>query len=347
MAHPWRTIRHMARSDQVKALLRSHREGDEQQFRTAAEEIIQDARRRRHDLLASELEAILDEPVRTRRPTQLAALRPLPKGRDETPLLHIVQPQRSLHDLLLRPETIDVLEGLLEEQRSRSALRAHGIGPRRSILFTGPSGTGKSATAEALAGELGWPLAHVQLATVVSSYLGETAKNLEQIFSFLQSGSWVLLFDEFDMLARDRNERGDHGELKRVVSALLQLIETTTTDSLIIATTNHASLLDSALWRRFDEVVAFGLPSLQDRGDLLRMKLNGVHVDADLDINAIVAELEGYSQAEIEAVAMDAIRLMVCNLDRSVGVPHVLYGVTRMEDRRRTILSSQASVHPK
>ena len=234
----------MARSDQVKALLRSHREGDEQRFRSTAEEIIQDARRRRHGLLADELEAILDEPVRTRRPTQLATLRPLPKGRDDTPLLDIRHPERSLHDLVLPAATRDVLLGLLDEQRVRSALHAHGIDPRRSVLFTGPSGTGKSATAEALAGELGWPLAHVQLATVVSSYLGETARNLDQIFSFLRSGSWVLLFDEFDMLARDRNERGDHGELKRVVDALLQLIETTTNDSLIIATSNHAGLLD-------------------------------------------------------------------------------------------------------
>jgi SpoVK/Ycf46/Vps4 family AAA+-type ATPase len=337
----------MARSDQVKALLRSHREGDEQQFRTAAKEIIQDARRRRHDLLASEMEAILDEPVRTRRPTQLATLRPLPKGRDDTPLLNITQPKRSLSDLVLLAETNDLLIGLLDEQRSRPAFHALGVEPRRSILFTGPSGTGKSASAEAIAGELGWPLAHVQLATVVSSYLGETAKNLEQIFTFLQTGSWVLLFDEFDMLARDRSERGDHGELKRVVSALLQLIESTTTDSLIIATTNHASLLDSALWRRFDEVIAFELPSACDRAHLLRMKLNRVHVDSDLDVDGVVGPLDGYSQADMETIALDAMRLMVRSLDRSVGMAHVLYGIGRMEERRRTILSSQASVHPK
>jgi SpoVK/Ycf46/Vps4 family AAA+-type ATPase len=329
----------MARSDQVKALLRSHREGDEQRFRATAEEIIEDARRKRHGLLADELEAILDEPLRTRRPTQLATLRPLPKGRDETPLLDIRHPQRSLHDVVLPASTRQVLDGLIAEQRTTTALHAHGIEPRRSILFAGPSGTGKSATAEAVAGELGWPLARVQLATVVSSYLGETAKNLDQIFSFLQNGSWVLLFDEFDMLARDRNDRGDHGELKRVVGALLQLIETTTTDSLIIATSNHASLLDSALWRRFDEVVGFDLPTLEERVALFDMKLRGVHHAVDL--SAVAARLDGYNHAEVEAVALDSIRLMVHDLERGVTETHLAYGIHRMEERRRIIRSCQ------
>lgn len=337
--HPLPTMDAMARSDQVKALLRSHREGDEQRFRATAEEIIQDARRKRHGLLASELEAILDEPVRTRRPTHLATLRPLPKGRDETPLLDVRQPERSLHDVVLFPATREVLLGLIAEQRTVTALHAHGIEPRRSILFAGPSGTGKSATAEAVAGELGWPLARVQLAAVVSSYLGETAKNLDQIFSFLQNGSWVLLFDEFDMLARDRNDRGDHGELKRVVGALLQLIETTTTDSLIIATSNHASLLDSALWRRFDEVVEFDLPTPEERTALLEMKLRSViH---DIDLPTVAHRLDGYSHAEVEAVALDSIRLMVHDLDRGVTEAHLDYGINRMEERRRIIRSSR------
>lgn len=333
------TICRMARSDHVKALLRSHREGDEQRFLATAEQIIEDARRKRHTLLAEELEAILEEPVRTRRPTQLATFRPLPKGRDDTPLLDIRQPQRSLHDVVLGRATHDVVLGLIAEQRTVSALHAHGIEPRRSILFSGPSGTGKSATAEALAGELGWPLARVQLATVVSSYLGETAKNLDQIFSFVRSGSFVLLFDEFDMLARDRNERGDHGELKRVVGALLQLIETTRADSLVIATSNHASLLDSALWRRFDEVVGFDLPTVEERLALLEMKLRGVRHDADLAV--IARQTEGYSHAEVEAVALDSVRLMVQELARGVTESHLAYGINRMEERRRIIRSFQ------
>lgn len=329
----------MARSDQVKALVRSHLEGDEQQFRATATQIIEDARRRRHGLLADELEAILSEPVRTRRPTQLATLRPLPTGRDDTPLLDIRQPHVSLHDVVLSPATADVVLALVEEQRMSAALHAHGLEPRRSILFAGPSGTGKSATAEAIAGELGWPLARVQLATVVSSYLGETAKNLEQIFTFSQNGPFVVLFDEFDMLARDRGEHADHGELKRVVGALLQLIESTSTDSLIIATSNHADLLDTALWRRFHEVVGFTLPSIGERAAVLDLRLRAVA--HNIDVGAIAHDLDGYTHAELESVVLDSIRLMVKQLDRVVTSEHIAYGVHRMEERRRIIRNSQ------
>lgn len=147
----------MARGDHVKALLRGHREGDDGEFRATAALIIEDERRKKHDLLADELVAILDEPVRTRRAPTLGTLRPLPKGRDETPLLNVRQPERSLQDLVLTDSTRSVLVDVLEEQRVRAALRAHGIGPRSAVLFVGPSGTGKSATAEAMAGELGWP----------------------------------------------------------------------------------------------------------------------------------------------------------------------------------------------
>lgn len=329
----------MARSEFVKALLRSHREGDDQRFRSTAEKIIQEERRKSHDLLANELEAILEEPVRTRRSGVVSSLRPLPQGRDETPLLRILNPSRSLHDLVLDPGLRGVIEGIVEEQRMRAAMHAHGIAPRSSALFVGPSGTGKSATAEAIAGELGWPIAHVQLATVVSSYLGETAKNLEQIFDFLQSGSWILLFDEFDMLARDRSERSDHGELKRVVAALLQLIEQSDTDSLVVATTNHADLLDAALWRRFDEVLAFGIPDAAQRASILRMKLRGVRHSVNVD--ALTLDLDGYTHADVETVAHDAMRIMVRQMDRDLNASHLSYAVGRMEERRRTIATSQ------
>ena len=196
----------MARSDLVKALMRSHQQGDDAGFRQAAEELVKEARRKRHDLVADQLEAILEEGPRRRRPLQISSLRPLPKTRDELPLLSLEEPRISFHDLVLPRAVVDVLDSLVDEFRQRSALRAHGVAPRSSLLLVGPPGCGKSATADALAGELGLPVARVQLATVVSSFLGETARNLDQIFGFLDVGSWVLVFDEFDMLGRERSD---------------------------------------------------------------------------------------------------------------------------------------------
>lgn len=152
----------MARSDHVKALLRSHQRGDEAGFQRAAKDLIDDERRKRHDLVAEQLEAILDEPGRMRRPLQVSSLRPLPKTRDDLPLISLEEPSLSFQDLVLSEAAVEVFDSLVEEFRQRSALRAHGVAPRSSLLLVGPPGCGKSASAEAVAGQLGLPIAKVQ-----------------------------------------------------------------------------------------------------------------------------------------------------------------------------------------
>ena len=330
----------MARSDHVKALLRSHQRGDEAGFQRAAKDLIDDERRKRHDLVAEQLEAILEEPGRTRRPLQVSSLRPLPKTRDDLPLISLEEPRLSFQDLVLPEAVAEVFDSLVEEFRQRSALRAHGVAPRSSLLLVGPPGCGKSASAEAVAGQLGLPIAKVQLATVVSSYLGETARNLEQIFNFLEVGSWVLVFDEFDMLGRERSDRPDHGELRRVVAAMLQVVDDHRGDSLFIATSNHPALLDSAVWRRFDEIVELNSPDETARRRILELKLRSVR--HDFDVTGTAERMEDFSAAEVEAVALDAIRLMVRRLDKRVSSEHIAYAIELAEARRQIVQRSQA-----
>ncbi|MDE0162798.1 MAG: ATP-binding protein [Acidimicrobiaceae bacterium] len=330
----------MARSDLVKALLRNHQRGDDAGFQRAAKELIDDERRKRHELVAEQLEAILEEPGRTRRPLQVSSLRPLPKTRDDLPLIALEEPRLSFQDLVLSESAVEVFDSLVDEFRQRSALRAHGVSPRSSLLLVGPPGCGKSASAEAVAGQLGLPIAKVQLATVVSSYLGETARNLEQIFSFLDVGSWVLVFDEFDMLGRERSDRADHGELRRVVAAMLQVVDDHRGDSLFVATSNHPALLDSAVWRRFDEIIEIEAPDHSARFEILKLKLRSVR--HDFDICDAAKTMEDFSAAEVEAVALDAIRLMVRRLDRCVNSEHVAYAISRGEARRQIIHDSLA-----
>ena len=330
----------MARSDHVKALLRSHQRGDEAGFQRAAKDLIDDERRKRHDLVAEQLEAILEEPGHTRRPLQVSSLRPLPKTRDDLPLISLEEPRLSFQDLVLPEAVAEVFDSLVEEFRQRSALRAHGVAPRSSLLLVGPPGCGKSASAEAVAGQLGLPIAKVQLATVVSSYLGETARNLEQIFNFLEVGSWVLVFDEFDMLGRERADRADHGELRRVVAAMLQVVDDHRGHSLFVATSNHPALLDSAVWRRFDEIVELDSPDEAARRRILELKLRSVR--HDFDVAGTAEMMEDFSAAEVEAVALDAVRLMVRRLDKSVTSEHIAYAINLAGPRRQIVQRSQA-----
>ena len=160
----------------------------------------------------------------------------------------------------------------LEHLRA-DVLAASGLVPRGSLLFYGPPGTGKTLAARVLAGVLSRPLVTVRFDAVVSSLLGETASNLRAVFDFVSRGEWVVLFDEFDALGKDRDNVFEHGELKRVVNSLLQLMDSFCGNSVLIAATNHQGLLDSAIWRRFDVLVPFAVPAPQDRVLMLRQFL--------------------------------------------------------------------------
>jgi ATP-dependent 26S proteasome regulatory subunit len=140
--------------------------------------------------------------------------------------------------------------------------------------------------------------------------LGETASNLHRIFDFVGNGSWVLLFDEFDALGKARDDPSEHGEVKRVVTAFLQMLDAFRGPSLLLASTNHEQLLDSALWRRFDEVLAFPHPTVHQARHLLRRRLR-MAKHKKLEIDASASKLKGKPHAAVEKAAWDAVRYAV------------------------------------
>jgi SpoVK/Ycf46/Vps4 family AAA+-type ATPase len=250
-------------------------------------------------------------PTAARRRSSLAKsthrLRALPDGALGD-LVNTRDPQIGFSDLLL-PDAVRTLFGEVHlELRREDFLVHHGLAPRRTFLFVGPPGTGKSATAEAVADELGRPLAIVNLSTVVSSLLGDTARNLAAIFAIAAQDRCVLLFDEFDAIGKERGDASDHGELRRVVTAFLQQLESFVGPSLIIAATNHPALLDLAAWRRFSEVVAFESPYVHDIRALLRLKLRSIPRESGLDIGKVASACRGLTHADVSAVVTDAYR---------------------------------------
>lgn len=240
-----------------------------------------------------------------------ARLRELPRDRErDVVLLEDQIPQRDLNDIILDAKNRCTVEEVLREQRRRDVLRTHHIRPRQRLLFSGPPGCGKSLCAEVIAFELGLPLLVVRFDAVISSFLGETAANLRKVFDFAKRGEWVLLLDDFDAIGKRRDDPTEHGELKRLVNTFLQLIDGFRSDNLVIATTNHEGLLDPALWRRFDEILHFGLPSREQIHQLLELRLASVR-HSTISLSRVAPKLVGMSHADIERICYDAMRGVV------------------------------------
>lgn len=295
---------------ELKQLFRAYREGDELAFRRAAQEIIEEEESKQHLALARDLRRIIAGGT-TAAVAEGVTLPSPPMDREgEWPLAEVRHPSRLLDHLVLPGKLIERLDGIATEFRRWEELDRHGVPRRQRLLFFGPAGCGKTSAAEALAAEMGLPLMVVRLDAVVSSYLGETASNLHRIFDFARSGSWVLLFDEFDALGKARDDPTEHGEIKRVITAFLQMLDSFRGSSLLIAATNHERLLDSALWRRFDEVVEFPRPTVHQMRRLLRLRLRPVS-HPGVDIEAAAQGLKGLPHAAGEKVAWDARRLAI------------------------------------
>lgn len=302
----------MARGDLLRKLLISQKRGDDEGFKAAALEIIADEQKKNNNQLARDLQRILNDVETPRYEMNVNPnLGKLPKDRERDALLVDVRnPDKLLSDILLKSDTLSAIDEIFAEYRQSELLRTHGLLPKSKLLFCGPPGCGKSLCAEVISRELGLPLLYTRFDAIVSSYLGETAANLRKVFDYASSGRWVILFDEFDAIGKARDDAHEHGEIKRVVNSFLQLLDSYSSPNIVIAATNHEQLLDPAIWRRFDEILFFPLPTIHDIRELLSMKLkNFPH--RGFAFKDIAPRLKGYSHADIERVCYDAIRISI------------------------------------
>jgi SpoVK/Ycf46/Vps4 family AAA+-type ATPase len=166
----------------------------------------------------------------------------------------------STNELILSEENESKISQIIKEHENSKKLQSHGLSPIKTILFNGPPGVGKTLTAKWLAKKMNIPLRIVDLASVMSSLLGKTGNNIKSVFEDAASTPCVLLLDEFDAIAKKRADEHDVGELKRLLTVLLQLIDSWPSSSILIAATNHPELLDPAVWRRFELKLDFSNP---------------------------------------------------------------------------------------
>lgn len=304
----------MASSDQLKALIKSHISRDEGQFLSVAMQVAAHEAKLGHGKLAGELRDMIDSAkARVGQDTsgKLVAIGSAAKPRGElASLLQVSHPANRLGSMVLDEVASNQLQRVLMEQRQLARIKEHGLAPRRKLLLVGPPGTGKTMTAAALAGELGIPLFLVRLDSLITKFMGETAAKLRQVFDAVTDIRGVYFFDEFDAIGSQRGMANDVGEIRRVLNSFLQMIEQDTSNSLIVAATNHGDILDYALFRRFDDVVEYRLPSTVQATNLIRSRL-GFFAPKPFRKDSVLAMADGLSHAEIcravDAAIKDAI----------------------------------------
>jgi SpoVK/Ycf46/Vps4 family AAA+-type ATPase len=265
----------MTTADQVKALVRTHAEGDDDRFYSIAMQVAAREAKAGHSQVALEIRELVDrakaavkQPGRQLRPVPVTQ----PRG-DLAGLLAASYPDQRLGDLVVEKEVRTSLERVLTEQRQQDRLPEHGFEPVRSLLFIGPPGTGKTLSASVVAGELHLPLFLIRLESLITKFMGETSAKLRLIFDAAEDTRGVYLFDEVDALAGDRSGSNDVGEIRRVLNSFLQFLEQHRSTSMLVATTNHPQLLDPAIFRRFGLVVHYTLPSGEQTRAIIRNRL--------------------------------------------------------------------------
>jgi len=322
----------VSNAKQILAMLKSRADGDDERFFSIALQIAASEARQGHKQTAEELRAAVDHArARSSKGASVAIPFAQPRG-DLEGLLEMRQPRFKMKDVVLSERLMSSIDDVIRQQRKRDWLREHGKTPNRRILFVGPPGSGKTMSAEALAGELNLPLFVIRLEALITRYMGETAAKLRMVFDETAKHRGVYLFDEFDAVGGQRTATNDVAEMRRVLNSFLQFMEeATSTDSLIVCSTNHASLLDRALLRRYDQVFEFDAPSQAQIKEIILKSLRPMKTPR-LTWSKIIAAAENLSQAEIVRAADDAIKTAILDERNQVTTDDI---VRRLDERNQ------------
>ena len=319
----------MSNAKQILAMLRSRAEGDDEQFYSIALQIAAAEARQGRRTTAEELRAAV-EAARSGSGSSVPIQFAKPRG-DLEGVIELREPRYVLKDVVLGSRLRERIDDLVRQQARRDWLREHGKVPSRRVLFLGPPGSGKTMSAEALAGQLRLPLFVIRLEALITRYMGETAAKLRLIFDETAKRRGVYLFDEFDAVGGKRSATNDVAEMRRVLNSFLQYMEEeNATDSVVVGATNHPELLDKALLRRFDLVLTFDMPSDEEVKRIVTISLRPFKAGR-IAWTKIISAAEGLSQAEISKAAEDAVKAAILEEKNSVTTDQLL---RRLRDRR-------------
>ena len=296
----------MARADLILSLIRAGTRGDQVQFHKTVEALAAEERAKNHGILADRLLAQIE--------TNNGILKhpgELPPRQGASSLFSESIPQRCLEDLILPSEVEDTVRELIEEQLRANLLRTYNLEPRNRVLLAGPPGNGKTTLAEAIADSLSIPFISVRYESVIGSYLGETAQRIGQVFEYARSRQCVLFFDEFDSIGKERGDRHETGEIKRVVSSLLLQVDSLPSYVVIVTASNHPELLDRAVWRRFQVRLELPIPKPGQIEEWFTRFERRIGHKLGLSARVLASRLKGLSYSEVEDFGNDVLRRIV------------------------------------
>lgn len=297
----------MARADLLLDLVRLGMSGDRARFRTVVEALIAEERAKKHTALAKRLEEMLHLVPAQRQPENGSAI----LDQRVTSLVQELVPDRSFEDLVLPTEVLEISRELVQEHHRVDLLRSYNLEPRNRVLLIGPPGNGKTSVAEAFAHALMVPLLLVRYEGVVGTYLGETAVRLRRLLDHASTRKCVLFFDEFETLGKERGDRHETGEIKRVVSSLLMQIDSLPSHVVVVGATNHAELLDRAVWRRFQVRMTLPEPTRGRLADWFAKFERRIGVSLGCTPDTMARRLYGVNFAEAEEFGASVFRQYV------------------------------------
>lgn len=328
----------MSSSKQILAMLKSRADGDDDMFFSIALQVAASEARQGHKSTAEEIRAEIE---RARAKMPRGASVPVafgaPRGNLEG-LLELREPRYRLKDVVLNERLVMRLNDVLLQQRKREWLREHGKVPSRRLLFVGPPGSGKTMSAEAFAGELHLPLFVIRIEGLITRFMGDTAAKLRLVFDETAKRRGVYLFDEFDAMGGHRTSTNDVAEMRRVLNSFLQFMEEeNATDSVIICATNHPSLLDRALLRRYDQVLEFDVPTAEEIKDIVLMNLRPLKTPR-LGWGKIFDSATGLSQSELVRAVDDAVKSAILAERKVVSTDDLLVRLNERNEMRNAFL---------
>lgn len=293
----------MATIAQIKALIRAHFDSNEEKFKTVVLQIAAHEAKVGHTASAREIKEIIQNSKFVNK-NKVVALN------NRLDILEQKMAHVHLSDLIVSVEIEEKIKRVINEYHKKDLLRKNGLMNRSKILLAGDPGTGKTMTASVIANELYLPLFVIQFDRLITKYMGETSAKLRQVFDQIKEIRGVYLFDEFDAIGSDRNLDNDVGEMRRILNSFLQNLEDDESYSIIIAATNNPGILDNALFRRFDDVMEYKNPDIEQITRLFKMKLQGKSSN-DIFTEDVYKVARGLNHADIVKACEEAIKYSI------------------------------------